>query len=63
MNLVPNQRLNPMFPILEAQGLNHWTTREVLTKIFFKERKVEQKEEGIINSEMEKRRERTKGRW
>ena len=39
MILVPQPGTEPMFPTLEAQSLNHWTTREVPTKVFFKERK------------------------
>ena len=30
--LVPKSGIKPVFPTVEAQSLNHWTTREVLTK-------------------------------
>ena len=33
--LVPRPRMAPMPPALEAQSLNHWTTREILVSVFF----------------------------
>ena len=33
--LVPQPGIKPMPPALEAQSLNHWTTREVLLFLIF----------------------------
>ena len=32
--LVPQQGIEPMLPAMEAQGLNHWITREVRCMVF-----------------------------
>ena len=32
--LVPQQGIGPVPPAVEEQGLNHWTTREVLHLVF-----------------------------
>ena len=33
--LVPQPGIKPVPPALEAQGLNHWPTREVPANVFF----------------------------
>ena len=33
--LVPQPGIEPMPPVVEAWGLNHWTAREVPAHIFF----------------------------
>ena len=33
--LVPQPGIKPMSPAMEAQSLNHWTTREVPHLLFF----------------------------
>ena len=36
--LVPRPGIKPVPPALEAQSLNHWTAREVLSVVFLKDR-------------------------
>ena len=33
--LVPQQQIEPAPPALQAQSLNHWTTREVLNTLIY----------------------------
>ena len=35
-DLIPRPEIEPVSPAVEAQNLNHWTTREVLLMLYFK---------------------------